>query len=301
MYRPILASGALLAAITLTQACRAAPSHFTPDMAFCPEHTRDGYLPPWEVAKAAALDSVISDMERHLGKSCWELLGRGKVPYIAGRLALQGGGQPQERAVRKILAKCRKKDWYPGKQPENVGGRPPVFSDHAKQEVARVAMEHKRSLVRPTPALCRARLPRKTINKRTGKEVLLSSLVYDNPDVQKLLVMKLKERHRKPFALTVLIDAASFNGSLPARQQGRIRSLRANGASVFLCRGDRPGYPFHKKAVVIDRRYLYSGGANVTYASEHGNGELVFRMMGPVVLETMATLAIDQARGREWL
>ena len=133
------------------------------------------------------------------------------------------------------------------------------------------------------------------------KGVLLSSLVYDNPDVQKLLVMKLKERHRKPFALTVLIDAASFNGSLPARQQGRIRSLRANGASVFLCRGDRLGYPFHKKAVVIDRRYLYSGGANVTYASERGNGELVFRMMGPVVLETMATLAIDQARGREWL
>ena len=171
MYRPILASGALLAAITLTQACRAAPSHFTPDMAFCPEHTRDGYLPPWEVAKAAALDSVISDMERHLGKSCWELLGRGKVPYIAGRLALQGGGQPQERAVRKILAKCRKKDWYPDKQPENVGGRPPVFSDHAKQEVARVAMEHKRSLVRPTPALCRARLPRKTINKRTGNPI----------------------------------------------------------------------------------------------------------------------------------
>ena len=171
MYRPILASGALLAAITLTQACRAAPSHFTPDMAFCPEHTRDGYLPPWEVAKAVALDSVISDMERHLGKSCWELLGRGKVPYIAGRLALQGGGQPQDRAVRKILAKCRKKDWYPGKQPENVGGRPPVFSDHAKQEVARVAMEHKRSLVRPTPALCRARLPRKTINKRTGNPI----------------------------------------------------------------------------------------------------------------------------------
>ena len=109
MYRPILASGALLAAIALTQACRAAPSHFTPDRALCPEHTRDGYLPPWEVAKAAAFDSVISDMERHLGKSCWGLLGREKVPYIAGRLALQGGGQPQDRAVRKILTDCRKK------------------------------------------------------------------------------------------------------------------------------------------------------------------------------------------------
>ena len=134
MYRPILASGALLAAKTPAQACRAAPSHFTPDVAFCPEHTRDGYLPPWEVAKAAALDSVISDMERHLGKSCWELLGRGKVPYIVGRLALKGDGQPQDRAVRKLLAKCRKIDWFTGKQPENVDGRPPAFSDHAKQE-----------------------------------------------------------------------------------------------------------------------------------------------------------------------
>ena len=85
------------------------------------------------------------------------------VPYIAGRLALQGGGQPQDRAARKILAKCRKKDWYPSKQSENVGGRPP--------EVARVAMGNKRSLVRPTPALCRARLPRKTINKRTGNPI----------------------------------------------------------------------------------------------------------------------------------
>ena len=107
MYRPILASGALLAAITLTQACRAAPSHFTPDMAFCPEHTRDGYLPPWEVAKAAALDSVISDMERHLGKRCWELLGWEKVPCIASRLALKGGGYPQDRAVRKLLAQMQ--------------------------------------------------------------------------------------------------------------------------------------------------------------------------------------------------
>ena len=61
------------------------------------------------------------------------------------------------------LSQIQEKDWYPGKQPENVGGRPP--------EVARVAMEDKRSLVRPTPALCRARLPRKTINKRTGNPI----------------------------------------------------------------------------------------------------------------------------------
>ena len=54
-------------------------------MAFSSEHTRDGYLSPWEVAKAAALDSVISDVERHLGKSCWQLIGRGKVPYMSFR------------------------------------------------------------------------------------------------------------------------------------------------------------------------------------------------------------------------
>ena len=145
-------------------------------MSLAPDNTQDGHLPPWEVAKAAALDQVISHMEARHGKTCWEILGRGKAPYIAERLALKGGGHPQERAVRKLIANCRQGGWYPGKPPENVGGRPPVFSDHAKHEVARVAMSDKSALVKPTPARCRARLPRLTINKRTGRPIADSTV-----------------------------------------------------------------------------------------------------------------------------
>ena len=136
MYRPILASGAMLAAITLTQACRAAPSHSTPDMAFCPEHTRDGYLPPWEVAKAAALDSVISDMERHLGKSCWELLGRrmcrtllaGMPSKVVGshRTELCASSKPNagKRLVpRQAAGECR---WPPTRSSSSCHGRQTV-------------------------------------------------------------------------------------------------------------------------------------------------------------------------------
>ena len=71
--------------------------------------------------------------------------------------------------MRKLLRKCQSDGWFPGKQPENVGGRPAVFSDHVKGEVARVAMRDKQRLVRPTPARCRGHLPRKTINKSSGK------------------------------------------------------------------------------------------------------------------------------------
>ena len=103
-------------------------------MSFAPRSTQDGHMPPWEVAKAAALDQVITDMEKHLGKSCWEILGRGKVPYIASKVVLKGGGHPKDRAIRKVLKKCKDPDWHPGQAPENAGGRPAVFSEHVKQE-----------------------------------------------------------------------------------------------------------------------------------------------------------------------
>lgn len=182
-------------------------------MSFDPAGSKIGHLPPWEVAKAVAMDNVISDLEEHLGKDCWQLLGVGKVPYVSagctghglqssglrvgghevqhieeqfgqqpyaclfetvGRLFVAsscsraGGGHPSDRAVRKLLSKCKCDDWFPGKAPDYSGGRPAVFSEHVKDEVARVAMRDKQHLVRPTPARCRGHLPRKTINKGTG-------------------------------------------------------------------------------------------------------------------------------------
>ncbi len=138
-------------------------------MSLSPDSTQRARLPPWEVAKAAAYNEVISDLEKHLGKSCWELLGRGKVPYVRSKLTLVGGGSPSPRSVRALFERCKDKTWYPGRAPEDTGGRPSIFSEHVKDEVARVAMESKAKLLKPTPARCRALLPKKTINKKTGQ------------------------------------------------------------------------------------------------------------------------------------
>ena len=48
-----------------------------------PEDTKEGTLPPFEVAKAFAFDVVLRQMESHLGKSCWQLLGEGKTAFTA--------------------------------------------------------------------------------------------------------------------------------------------------------------------------------------------------------------------------
>ena len=133
-----------------------------------------------------------------------------------------------------------------------------------------------------------------------GSAVVLASAWYDHPEVQQELLRKLAARHREPFELTVLVDRASFDTGAPSRQQPRLRALRDKGARVFKCTGVQRNNTFHKKAVIIDRRYLYTGGANITYASDHGNGELVFRMVGKIVLDTLVDLQADEARGEHW-
>ena len=145
-------------------------------MVFDPLGTQHGRLPPWEVAKAVAMDLVITDMEKAKQTNCYVLLGSGKVPYIASKLTKVGGGNPSHRAVRAVIANSKDKAWFPGKASDDLGGRPPVISDHVKREVARVAMEDKKNLVAPTPQRCRAKLPRKTINKATRKPISNSTV-----------------------------------------------------------------------------------------------------------------------------
>ena len=145
-------------------------------MVFDPLGTQHGRLPPWEVAKAVAMDLVITDMEKAKQANCYVLLGAGKVPYIASKLTKVGGGNPSHRAVRAVIANSKDKAWSPGKASDDLGGRPPVISDHVKREVARVAMEDKKNLVAPTPQRCRAKLPRKTINKATRKPISNSTV-----------------------------------------------------------------------------------------------------------------------------
>ena len=56
---------------------------------------------------------------------------------------------------------------------------------------------------------------------------------------------------------------------------------------------------FHGKAVVVDRRRLYTGGANVTYSSNF-NEEFCFLMTGPVVEQVLGKLAVHRQKGKAW-
>ena len=141
---------------------------------FSPDAVRDGELSAWEVAKAYAFHIVLSDVAELLEQTPSDLVGGGRVDtYIAKKLQLKGGGQPEPRTVRRWIEKCSAPGWYPGCGAGRGagGGRPTVYSDHQKSEVARVGMELKRKLIAPTPRRVRARLPNVSANPETGEQM----------------------------------------------------------------------------------------------------------------------------------
>ena len=129
--------------------------------------TPTGALPPFEVAKAFALDAVLSQMMKHAGTTCRRILGEDKRSFIARNLTLKGGGRPGRTAVLAAIKKSQEEGWYPGKVLGKRTGRPPVFSARQKASMARVAMDTKRNLIKPTPAGVRAKLPRLCLNPVT--------------------------------------------------------------------------------------------------------------------------------------
>ena len=132
-----------------------------------PKHTKEGTLPPFEMAKAYAFEQVLSHIQKHLGMTAHQLLGEDKAAFIARHLDLQGGGKPGRRAVFKAIRRCRTPEWFPGRVSGTRTGRPPVFTQHQKKAMSEAAMETKRRLVRPTPGRVRAKLPRLCLNPET--------------------------------------------------------------------------------------------------------------------------------------
>ena len=128
-----------------------------------------------------------------------------------------------------------------------------------------------------------------------ASEVELSSYMYDNPDLHKVLLERLQGKARRPFSLSMYIDAEQFKGRTPKAQKSRVTQLRGAGAKVYVCKGKRGLGAYHCKALVVDRRYLYTGSMNFTTKSVD-NEELPFRMTGPVVLQVLARLAVHRQR-----
>ena len=143
--------------------------------------TAQGKLTVFEQTKAVAFQKAIAAMEKHLGKSCWELTGQGKADFTAGHLRVQGGGQPSGRAIKAIWAKVQQDgERFPGQTPVKQVGRPPQITQDQKQAIAHKAMGLKQELVAPTPERVRICMPRKTINKTTKKPISNSSIQRDS-------------------------------------------------------------------------------------------------------------------------
>jgi hypothetical protein len=138
---------------------------------FSPDSTREGELPPWETAKVYAFKLALDAIAEHTGTPSPELLGDRVDHWIGQQVEQKGGGHPSDRAVRGAIARCSDKAWYPGKLRENLGGRPSVYSEHQKSEIARVAMDLKRKLLAPTPRRVKARLPHTCRRGDTGAMV----------------------------------------------------------------------------------------------------------------------------------
>ena len=141
------------------------------DCSFSPDSTADGELAPWEIAKAYAFHVVLEKASEILDLPAHELIGGRVDDFIASQLIVKGGGVPARRTVQQVVARCKDSSWYPGK-PSNKrsgAGRKPQYTEHQKDEVARVAMGLKRQLKVPTPRRVRQRLPERSRNPVTGR------------------------------------------------------------------------------------------------------------------------------------
>jgi phosphatidylserine/phosphatidylglycerophosphate/cardiolipin synthase-like enzyme len=133
------------------------------------------------------------------------------------------------------------------------------------------------------------------LEKATEADV--ASYMYNDPAIQKVLVRRLLGA--KAFALNVYIDAEVLRGAVPKNQKTCLNGLRSAGAHIYLGKGPGRQGAFHSKAVVVDRRYLYSGGANIT-ANSRNNEELCYRMVGPVVHQVLSRCAVYRQRFELW-
>jgi hypothetical protein len=139
--------------------------------------------------KAYAFEKVLERMEKQMRQKACTLLGEDKGSFIAKNLTLKGGGHPTDQCVYQTIRRCKTKGWYPGKGMGKSTGRTPDISQHQKEEVARVLMEGKRKLIKPTPAHARGKLPRLSINPASGAPIsnwtiynIMHTMCYDEDE-----------------------------------------------------------------------------------------------------------------------
>ena len=132
---------------------------------------------------------------------------------------------------------------------------------------------------------------------RGAGEIVLASMLFDHTALCAALLARLGQR--TAFTLTVLVDAQAFKQRTALNQRPRLDSLRRAGALVYLCRGRVPRGIFHIKALVVDRRVGFAGGANFTNKSLQ-NAELTWRFSGPPVADVLREVEVFRGKGVLW-
>lgn len=132
-----------------------------------------------------------------------------------------------------------------------------------------------------------------------ASEVEIASYMFDEKEFCGLLAKRLGKR-TCTFRLRICVDRGSFSGGVPRKQRESLRKLRELGAEVFLCKGAGTLGLYHRKGLVADRRYFYTGTANFTTHSRSSNTEWMLRIVGPMVTHAMDDLAKDRAQGCLW-
>lgn len=121
--------------------------------------------------------------------------------------------------------------------------------------------------------------------------------MFDEPDLYTKLRNKLVKKELK---LRVYVDRKSHQEKKAFFQHRRLSELREAGAQVFLCEGETRDGCWHKKAAVLDRRTLFSGGANFTRSGRRANSELVYKLTGAPVEDVLTDLQEARERYPLW-
>ena len=112
-----------------------------------------------------------------------------------------------------------------------------------------------------------------------------ASYLYDDPDIQQILVKRLSGRKRLPFKCVMMVDLSAHKQNLRDKKYKyttkRLRDLHELGAEVWLCKGDSGNDIFHWKAMVFNGKTCFTGSANFTFSAK-SQRNLMLKLTGPV-------------------
>ena len=135
---------------------------------------------------------------------------------------------------------------------------------------------------------------------QTASEIEISSYLFDEPSLHALLVKRLADERDKVAVRLHLDGKTLLKEEKYYYQRSRVKKLHELGATVYLCSGRKPNGVFHKKAVIADRRWMFTGGANLTHSARHANSEFLFKLTGAGVMDALRSLEQERVKAHLW-